>query len=132
MSHWHVPSTPAIPRPWTADEWQRAQKLKADGRDDEQIAETLGRTRKAVRAKFQKERLTPEQRLRRAEVDRKRRRREMGPRIVGGFGLLRKPREDAIEAFRDRDTRLAAGHRDLTALICGDPPVGFSALDRRS
>jgi hypothetical protein len=35
------------------------------------------------------------------------------------------------EVMAERESRLSAP-RSLTALICGDPPVGFSALERRS
>jgi hypothetical protein len=35
-------------------------------------------------------------------------------------------------AMVERDRRLAADCRDLTAALMGDPPVGYSALDRRS
>lgn len=35
------------------------------------------------------------------------------------------------ESLADRDRRIGARFRDLTAMIMGDPPIGFSALDRR-
>jgi hypothetical protein len=35
------------------------------------------------------------------------------------------------EVFEERNRRLAAPHRDLTAVFAGDPPVGYSALERR-
>src|ERR1700741_3378441 len=36
------------------------------------------------------------------------------------------------ERLADRDARLeAASCRDITAVFCGDPPKGFSALDRK-
>lgn len=35
------------------------------------------------------------------------------------------------DALAERDQRLALMPRDLTALICGDPLPGYSALERR-
>lgn len=35
------------------------------------------------------------------------------------------------EMLRERDKRNAAAARDLTGLIFGDPPKGYSALDRK-
>lgn len=38
----------------------------------------------------------------------------------------------AIEVLDDRDRRRAAAHRqNLTSILFGDPPPGYSALDRR-
>lgn len=39
-----------------------------------------------------------------------------------------RPGEDILA---ERDRRASAPARNLTGAICGDPPVGFSALDRR-
>lgn len=36
-----------------------------------------------------------------------------------------------LRVLTDRRMRAAAEHRDLTAALMGDPPVGYSALDRR-
>ena len=44
---------------------------------------------------------------------------------VGGH-LLDIPREVLI----DREIRKAMAPRDLTAMLCGDPPSGYSALDQ--
>jgi hypothetical protein len=37
-----------------------------------------------------------------------------------------------VDVNAERDRRLAAPPRDLTGLMFGDPPLGFSALDRRT
>lgn len=44
------------------------------------------------------------------------------------------PRPSVIDprTLAERDRRVAAGPRDLTAAICGDPGLGRSALERRS
>lgn len=34
------------------------------------------------------------------------------------------------DVAEERNRRLAAPHRNLTALFAGDPPVGYSALER--
>lgn len=39
-----------------------------------------------------------------------------------------RPGEDILA---ERDRRISAPARNLVGAICGDPPVGFSALDRR-
>jgi hypothetical protein len=36
------------------------------------------------------------------------------------------------EALRLREARMASAPRDLTGLIMGDPPIGFSALEQRA
>lgn len=41
------------------------------------------------------------------------------------------PRVSAT-ALAERDRRLSAGARDLTAALMGDPPKGYSALDFNS
>lgn len=39
---------------------------------------------------------------------------------------------DITARMDERDQRYAAAfHRDITAIMCGDPPPGYSALDRQ-
>ncbi len=33
--------------------------------------------------------------------------------------------------IEERERRILAEHRDVTAVLMNDPPVGFSALDRK-
>lgn len=130
MSHWHIPQKRELPRPWTAEEWQEAQRLKTDGLGADAIAEKLGRSRKAVRAKFQKENLTPEQRRKRTEYERSRRGVEIKTRQIAGITFVVAPDTRAVEAFKERDERLRQSPRDLTSALMGDPLPGYSALER--
>lgn len=40
--------------------------------------------------------------------------------------------QPSSECLLERDRRRYASPRDLTAALMGDPPVGFSALERRT
>jgi hypothetical protein len=134
MTHWHTPAHREPANPWTAEEWDRADKLRNDGADWSRIAELLGRSHKAVKAKFQLMNFTPEQREAKREYQRRKRdekkKYEKSGRQAAG---LQNARElPCAEIFIERDRRLALPARDLTAAFCGDPKPGFSALDKRS
>lgn len=91
--------------PWTAKELIASQRMRVEGRTYAQVAEFLGRTRSAVKARF-------------AKLDRPSRAARTIPMFVP---------ESALE---ERDRRLALAPRDTTALLLGDPLPGFSALER--
>jgi hypothetical protein len=132
MTHWHVPSKRELPRPWAAEEWQRAQDLQKQGLGFDDIAVRLNRSGRAVRAKFAKENLTAEQRQQRAEYQRLRRSEEIKTRQIAGVTFAKVPTREAASAFAQRDRKLALTPRNLTAAILGDPLPGYSALDRRT
>lgn len=46
--------------------------------------------------------------------------------------VLETERNIPREVIIDREARINAVPRDLTGLLLGDPPAGFSALDRRA
>jgi hypothetical protein len=108
-----MPPPPAL----SIEECHAARRLRNDGATIAEIASELNRPEEAVRAQ-----------------------------IRAGLPLLpdHKPRgvstHDAsgerIHVPRDvlavRQARRSAPHRDLTAELMGDPPYGFSALDRKS
>lgn len=122
-----------IPEPWTAEDWSRAKELLATGLGYDDIAVRLRRTTRAVKAKFQKESLTPEQRARRAEYQRRKRAETTASRTVAGVTFVRVPRETAAmdNALNDRNVRINLAPRSLTAAFFGDPLPGYSALDQR-
>jgi hypothetical protein len=118
---------------WTEEELALAQGMKAKGDDCRQIAKAVGRTLKAVRVKFSVLKITDEQRLIRNAKMRDRRRVEAPNRKIAGVGFFvpqsAKPGQDVLA---ERAVRYAAPVRDLTAAFFNDPPVGYSALERRA
>ena len=132
MSHWHVPTAKEAANRWTYEEWERAVKLRASGLGYEDIGIALGRARKAVRAKFAKETLTPTQRQARADYDRRKREENTASlRRVAGIPTEFSVKRPTAELLRERDYRSGLQHRDLTAAFFGDPLPGMSALDKR-
>ena len=53
---------------------------------------------------------------------------DIGYQAGGVCGTPIRPSQDLLE---DRDRRLSAPYRDLTAMLLGDPRVGQSALDKK-
>lgn len=95
-------------RYWTEGETRRAERMREENHSAIEIAAALGRTVESVKAKLA----------------------YFSPRGAKGEG---EPRP-AVSAFAlaQRERRcVAAGCRDLTAELMGDPPPGFSALDRK-
>ncbi len=88
---------------WSPAKWQRAQDLRAKGFSDASIASDLGLTLTQIRHKF-----TNEAHSQRA---------------------FREKRE--IEAVLAQRDALLVHPRTLTALVCGDPLPGRSALDKQ-
>lgn len=117
----------AIPVRWTAEEWARAKSLLDAGYRVKAVAQILGRDPQNVSSKLQYMKTT-EERLR----DKNWKRRK---KYAGDHGS-KIHRVDSIvvavpaEALVDRNAR-AAAPRSLTAFVFGDPPPGWSALDRR-
>ena len=118
---------------WTDDEWAAAQRLRAEGHTMAGVAARIGRGINGVKAKFQWEAMTSDQREARAA------------RIFGYKKAWRdrqssyRPKEQVTKTLRppdeiihDREARHAAGPRDLTGAFFGDPPRGYSALERRA
>lgn len=90
---------------WTDTRWQRAKRLRRDDATDVEIAAAIGLTERQVQNRFANERWRQRavERTSRMEVD-----------------------------FRDRNAReAAANRRTLTQQFFGDPPPGYSALDRK-
>jgi hypothetical protein len=91
---------------WSMKEFRRALRMKRQGVTCADIAHALGRNPAAVEAKLNCCKKTS------ANVP-------IAHLTQGQIG----PLEGQIKPN-------AAHHRNLTAAICGDPPIGHSALDR--
>jgi hypothetical protein len=100
---------PVMPKTasWSMKEFQQAIRMKRQGMTCASIAAALGRSVAAVEAKLKGCGLTP------VKVSL--------PRLIAAA---------ATPAIAKPITRYGASHRDLTGAICGDPAIGYSALDR--
>jgi hypothetical protein len=92
---------------WSMKEFQQALRMKRQGATCADIAVVLGRSTVAVEAKLKY--------CGKARVN------------VSIARLIEGP----TSAIEEQVKRNAAHHRDLTGAICGDPPLGYSALDRK-
>jgi hypothetical protein len=92
---------------WSMKEIQQALRMKRQGVTCANIASVLGRTVAAIEAKLK------------------------------GYGKtavnvsIARSGERPVSAAEGQIKRNVACHRDLTGAICGDPPLGYSALDRK-
>lgn len=100
-----------IPQPWPEAEVLELMRLRVHlGWGWAEIAVELGRTESGVKSKFKYE-------LHQREV--------RAPSVP----FVREPVPDSVLVEQAR--RLTASARDLAGAVFGDPPRGFSALDRR-
>jgi hypothetical protein len=120
---------------WHKSEWQRVQHMLASGQELVHIAAMVNKTQQQLRDKIRWERMTAATRearagrLRYLSVERKMKMAEER-RSVRHETVTTGPRPTQ-QTLLERDTRCAALPRDLTGAFFGDPPVGFSALERR-
>jgi hypothetical protein len=119
---------------WTPSEIERLLALKAEGLTPEQIGKRLNRTSKSVKTRLAYMKLTPAQRAARLEYDRNRRnfQNKAVSKVAGVEFEARKSARPEQDVIVERDRRHSAPMRDLTAAFFGDPPVGYSALERRT
>jgi hypothetical protein len=119
---------------WTAAELETLNKMYLAGNSRQQIADALGSSLERVKHRLrwemtdggmrdQRRKRSYARRLQRNKDERK----ANTPYACVSSGP--RPTSDLIEL---RDQRYAAPMRDLTALYMGDPPVGYSALERRA
>lgn len=90
-------------RPWTDAEVETARRLIDQKASDDECMAALGRSRMTCYQKLD--------------------------RLRYSAAVARKQKTSTV-ALADADRRINAP-RSITAWICGDPPPGFSALDRR-
>lgn len=95
-------------RPWTPLEYSEAIKLSRQGLSYTEIGKRIGRSDRSIEAKF--------------------RQRDRVPRHSIIQPVQRVNPSDS--ALLDRDRRAALKHGSVTALFCGDPLPGYSALDQ--
>lgn len=114
-------------RRWTDEEWARAEQLLADGCAVKAVAIMLGRTVREVCSKKQWMQMSADQRERKALQKQQRRAEQKEGVTINRAEIKIFAPEDAVA---DRNARMMAD-RSLTAFVFGDPPPGWSALDRR-
>jgi predicted nucleotidyltransferase len=115
-------------RRWTDEEWARAEQLLTEGYAIKTVATMLGRTVREVCSKKQWMQMSADKRERKAlQKQQRRAEQKEGVKINRAEFKIYVP-EDAVA---DRNARVAAD-RSLTAFVFGDPPPGWSALDRRT
>lgn len=112
---------------WSAEDKATALQMRAEDKDAYEIAAAVKRTPHAVRMMLQKLLMTPEKRERYLQTERRRYRSRVPDRDADSMD----PRPTQTELM-DRDRRYALSPRDLTAALMNDPPVGLSALERRT
>jgi len=118
-------------KPWTEQEDTTLRDMKARGAINEEIGAVLHKGRCAVSKRRVFLNATPEEQQTRRKKRAAYKRYERAVyscRINAGPKPVEDPRASA-EALAFRDARLLAP-RTLTGWLCGDPPIGFSALDR--
>lgn len=116
---------------WDEQRLARMNKLRADGVPLKDIANRLGVKQRTLERRLYWDDMTPDKR--KARRDRiYQRRRELAleqPRVM--IELVQVSARPTPEQIRDRDLRMMMPPRDFTALFCGDPPIGRSALDMK-
>ena len=88
---------------WSMKEFQQALRMKRRGATCAEIGAALGRRTAAVEAKF---------------------------KYCGSIPVaipMTRPLEEPTSAIEEQSKRNAADYRDLTGVICGDPPTGYLA-----
>jgi hypothetical protein len=118
-------------RKWTKEETETLVRLRKLSVSFQEIASALNRTRKAVEWRWQVIHFTPDHKERRRQTKnanaykyRVRPKKQNPLRFVPEKMLA----PDVV--LIERDIRLSAP-RTITAHIFGDPPPGYSALDKR-
>lgn len=118
---------------WSREEWEKAQAMLAEGFLRETVAAELGRTLVQLRQKIAWEKMSPEVReMKRNRINAWRRAKAalkpaqpVRHRVPSPI-LEKAPPELFVERARRQMVQ-----RDLTGEFFGDPPPGYSALDRR-
>lgn len=118
---------------WTEKRLEFLATLMGENVPLQEIADRIGISKRAVEGRLYWNRMTPEARAKRREAINARRRENHAKaerRIT--IEQVQVSARPSGEQIRQRDMRMAMPHRDLTAILCGDPKIGFSALDQRA
>lgn len=126
----------ASPSIWTEGELAMLRRLMEEGKKPDEIAAIMGISISRVKSRLYRENMTEEQRAAHAKrkLDWARKNspvaelRECRTYINAAATVASRPSAELIAAAA---VRAAAPPRDLTGAFLGDPPQGFSALDRR-
>jgi hypothetical protein len=111
---------------WSEEETAILREMVAAGCGLPAIMERLGRTEPSVRERWRYINQSREEKAKRQEqINIKRRLRNQF-----GTGTSLYASRVPQDVLVNREARLAAGPRDLTGAFFGDPPRGFSALER--
>ena len=110
---------------WTDEDLQKLVAMRAEGLTFREIGKRLGRDRQTVNYRWYYHNLTPEQKAERNWT------RTVNRRAKNVAPVRPAPCAPPPEIIAERDYRAKLKPRDLTASICGDPPVGFSAYDKK-
>lgn len=112
---------------WSIDENASLFRLKAEGRSIEMIAARIGRSLDSVKERWRWVNKTEEQRQeRRTQINMTRNHKALVP----GRSYATVARRPSEEILAERDRRVATP-RTIGAWLLGDPPPGYSALDRK-
>jgi hypothetical protein len=117
------------PKKWTPAEIETAQRMRSEGCFYGEIDAALGRPKGSSCGKLYRDNEPEEGKARRRLRLKRVRAEDYTQRQSCGVELGSKASE-AMLAARDLRSE-AAGRRDLSAALLGDPPPGFSALDRK-
>ncbi len=118
--------------PYSEEETARLMEMwRGSLLTQKEIAAVLGRTLRSVRHRIEYVTMTPERREEVKErVNASRRERDKTASPLPGADRVAARPTIPPEVIDDRNRRLMAA-RDLTAMLMGDPPQGYSALGRR-
>lgn len=116
---------------WKAYEWQRVKDLLERGYRIAAVAAMVGRTADEISSKKQWESMSEERKQQRRDRINANRQRYTEQQRTGHLrGAVSLTHRASPEALWLRDIRMSAP-QTLTGLICGDPRIGFSALDKK-
>lgn len=117
---------------WNDEETTILCQMKAGNKDDRQIADALGRTVYGIKERWRWIHLTEEQKQdRRTKINANRfgmRKSDATRKIRCASSIFSRTIPDGV--LIDRDKRMLAP-RSLGCELMGDPPPGYSALDRK-
>lgn len=121
---------------WSKVELETLHGMLSDGKTPGQIAQELGRSCLSVQSRISRENQTEDQRKahREKKLEWSRRNNPFAkPRdcreYINAADLV--ANRPSHELLKEAQQRSLAPHRSLTSAFLGDPPIGYSALDRR-
>lgn len=120
---------------WSEQQQTMLRRLYMAGEPRAIIASTMGVTEDAIKHRIEATGFTKDETKARRIAYKALRYQRMKEEIRSPYDYSYKrvaEERPSAEVLAERGTRLSIAPRDLTALICGDPRPGYSALERRS